>query len=169
MPSVGWRIAAFGGVIVSGLIPALYTTTLWAYFPYKFARLLSSYPDFLSVYRLGALCLGSAGLGGFCIGLAFLVINSQARSLNKPPGNLLAAASEFFSRRVRTEVLEPTLRDMLDEHIEALAEFHATGRNLYLWKARIVVARGYWSFGTVVIAQTPLSFAKWILKLWKAV
>ncbi|MEM1203281.1 MAG: hypothetical protein AAGN66_08635 [Acidobacteriota bacterium] len=106
-------------------------------------------------------------LVGGLTGVATQVL--RRRGIAKPPGRPLSIVSEFFSKRVRTEVLEPTLHDLLEEHFEALAEFEATGRRFYLWKARMVVVRGYWSFATAIVAQTPLSFAKWILKLWKVV
>ncbi len=88
---------------------------------------------------------------------------SRRRRIHRPPGfKLQAFADFFFSRKTYEIVLEPVLRDLQDEHIEALAEDQ-------LWKARWVRIRGTWSFWAAALAQTPLSVVKWVLKLWKAV
>jgi len=79
-----------------------------------------------------------------------------------PPGWSLRRFAEFcFSKKTYTQVLEPPLSDMQKEHFEALA----AGR---LWKARMVLVRGYWSFWSAVGAQLPISFARRIYEVWKA-
>jgi hypothetical protein len=80
-----------------------------------------------------------------------------------PPGvHLQAFADAVFSPKTRRLVLEPTLRDLYDEYCEALKE----GRP---WKARWARARGYMSFWSAVVAQLPVSLARKLLDIWKAV
>lgn len=87
---------------------------------------------------------------------------SNVPRVYRPPGfKLLALADFWFSRRTYTEILEPTLRDLQDEHIEALA----VGR---FGKARWVALRGYCSFWSAVIALAPVSLIKRLTELWKA-
>ncbi len=74
----------------------------------------------------------------------------------RPPGfKLQAFADLFFSPKTYGNVLEPVLRDLQAEHMEALAE----GRPR---KARWVHIRGTWSFWAAVVAQLPVSLLKWI-------
>jgi len=61
-------------------------------------------------------------------------------------------AKLLFSRQAFSEILEPTLRDLFDEHREA----QEAGRP---WKARWVRLRGYGSFWSA-LAQTPVSAVK---------
>lgn len=83
--------------------------------------------------------------------------------ITTPPGmHLRAFADAVFSPKTRCLVLEPTLRDLYDEYCEALQE----GRP---WKARWARARGYFSFWSAVIAQLPVSLARKLLDIWKAV
>lgn len=80
-----------------------------------------------------------------------------------PPGmHLRAFADAVFSPKTRRLVLEPTLCDLYDEYCEALKE----GRP---WKARWASARGYWSFWSAAVAQLPVSLARKLLDIWKAV
>ncbi len=79
----------------------------------------------------------------------------------RPPGVKLLSVAEFlFSATTFREVLEPTLRDLQEEHIEALA----SGR---VGKAGWVRLRGYFSFWSAVIALAPVSLIKRLTELWK--
>lgn len=79
-----------------------------------------------------------------------------------PPGWGLRRFADFcFSKKAFTEILEPALSDMQKEHIEALAASRP-------WKARMVLARGYWSFWSAVVAQLPISLARRVYEIWKA-
>ncbi|HET9229059.1 MAG TPA: hypothetical protein VFR31_20445, partial [Thermoanaerobaculia bacterium] len=93
--------------------------------------------------------------------LAYTALRTEGSHLSHPPGWLPRRFAEFcFSKKTYTEVLEPVLSDMQKEHFEALA----AGRT---WKARVILARGYWAFWSAVFAQlTPL--AQLIVKIWKA-
>ncbi len=83
--------------------------------------------------------------------------------IHRSPGFKLLSAAEFlFSAKTYSEVLEPTLRDLRLEHIEALA----AGR---IGKARWVKLRGYFSFWSAIIALTPVSLLKRLTELWKAI
>ncbi len=86
----------------------------------------------------------------------------ESPRIHHAPGwRLLVIAEILFSRKVRAEVLEPTVRDLQQEHLEALA----AGR---LSQARWVVYRGYWSFWSTVVAQIPVSLLRKAYDLWKA-
>ncbi len=81
--------------------------------------------------------------------------------IHRPPGFKLLYLAEFlFSRKSFTEVLEPTLRDLQEEHNEALAN----GR---IGKARWVKHRGYFSFWSAVVALAPVSLVKRLTEIWK--
>lgn len=81
--------------------------------------------------------------------------------IHDPPGfRLLAFAGFIFTTKIYSEVLEPTIRDLQDEHIAALAQ----GR---IGKARWVKLRGYFSFWSAVIALVPGSLLKRLMKIWK--
>lgn len=79
-----------------------------------------------------------------------------------PGGELRKWAEFFFSRNVYEKIFEPTLHDLFCEYCEAL--------NLHRpWKARWVRIRGYWSFWSAVVAQTPISIVKRVYQIWKAI
>lgn len=81
--------------------------------------------------------------------------------VQRPPGSHLRILAEsIFSRQIYEMVFEPTLRDLLDEYIDALKD----GK---LGKVRWVRLRGYWSFWSAVLAQMPISTVKTIYKIWK--
>jgi hypothetical protein len=87
--------------------------------------------------------------------------HSLRTSVQRVPGSGLRVFSEsIFSRHTYSKVLEPILRDLLDEYCAALAEKSP-------WKARLVRMRGYWSFWSAVIAQMPISVVKTIYQIWK--
>jgi hypothetical protein len=79
-----------------------------------------------------------------------------------PGGKLRKWAEFFFSRNVYEQVFEPTLRDLFDEYCDALNSHRPR-------KARWVRIRGYWSFWTAVVAQTPISIVKKVYQIWKAI
>lgn len=80
----------------------------------------------------------------------------------QPPGFRLRKGAEFlFSLKTYQQVLEPILRDLMDEYCEALKEGST-------WKSRWVRIRGYFSFGSAVFAQFPISTVKMVYKIWKA-
>lgn len=82
--------------------------------------------------------------------------------IKAPPFIRLQGLADFlFSRRTYEAIMEPTLRDLLDEYCEALAANRP-------WKARWVRVRGYWSFWSAVFAQLPISAVKMVYKIWKA-
>jgi len=84
------------------------------------------------------------------------------RRLSRPPGWGIRRFAEFcFSKRTFTQVLEPPLSDMEKEHFDALA----VG---CVWKARMALLRGHWSFWSAVAAQLPISFARRVYEVWKA-
>jgi hypothetical protein len=86
----------------------------------------------------------------------------SANRIQTPPGCHLRSLAEFFvSRRTFELVLEPTLRDLLDEYCEALKEAR-------FWKARWVCVRGYWSFWSAAGAQSAVCFARTMVQIWKA-
>lgn len=90
------------------------------------------------------------------------IFNRHVLHLSRPPGWGLRRFAELcFSKKTFTQTLEPALSDMQKEHFEALA----TGRP---WQARIVLARGYWSFWSAVVAQLPISLARRVYEVWKA-
>ncbi len=77
----------------------------------------------------------------------------------RPAGFKLLFVAEFlFSRKTYSRVFEPTIRDLQDEHIEALA---ADRR----WKVRYVRLRGYCAFWSAVWAQCSDSLVKKLLKV----
>lgn len=85
------------------------------------------------------------------------------KGLQTPPGSRLRVFAEFiFSRRTYEQTFEPTLRDLLDEYLQALNERKP-------WKARWVRLRGYWSFWSAFIAQIPITALKTIYQIWKAI
>jgi hypothetical protein len=78
------------------------------------------------------------------------------------PGWRLRIMSEsLFSCRTNELVLEPILKDLQEEHFEAL---HANR----LRKARWVCFRGYYSFWSAVFSQLPISAVKMVYKIWQA-
>jgi hypothetical protein len=86
----------------------------------------------------------------------------RSSRLFRPPGYSLQNFAELcFSKKTFTQVLEPALSDMQKEHFEALAADRP-------WKARMVLARGYWSFWSAIAAQLPISFARRVYEVWKA-
>ncbi|HUT50397.1 MAG TPA: hypothetical protein VM325_13740 [Alphaproteobacteria bacterium] len=83
------------------------------------------------------------------------------RPIHRPPGWRLHRLATFvYSPKTFDRVFVQTLRDMQDEHSEALSQ----GR---LLKARWVVLRGYWSFWSTAAAQLPVSAAKKLYEIWK--
>jgi hypothetical protein len=89
--------------------------------------------------------------------------SSDTIRIQRAPGFRLRRFAEFlFTRRTFELVLEPVLRDLLDEYYEAL------GADA-LWKSRWVCVRGYWSFWSAVFAQTPISLVKKVYQVWKAI
>ncbi|MEM1205744.1 MAG: hypothetical protein AAGN66_21115 [Acidobacteriota bacterium] len=126
----------------------------------------SQWQEKLLVVCLAAMAFAFLGLLGIgSIGLAFLGLRLVS---DQSPGRFLEMLSSFSSDRIRCDVFEPVVRDLIDERLDALAEFEATGRRFYLWKARWVVVRGYGSFGNAALAQITLSCARWLLRLRKA-
>ncbi len=94
--------------------------------------------------------------------LSWILEALRRRRLPKPPGWRLADFSRFvFSRRTYTVVLEPTLRDLLDEYLAALAEGQPRKATWVRW-------RGYFAFWSAVVNQLPVSFLRLLVKLWKA-
>lgn len=86
----------------------------------------------------------------------------------RPPGVRFQTVAEFlFSRTAYKTIFEPILRDLQDEHIEALAAFEKTGERLYLWKARWVVLRGKFSFWAALVAYLNGNFVRWLINLAK--
>jgi len=82
--------------------------------------------------------------------------------VHRSPGwGLLRFAEWFFSERTFRRVLLPTIRDLQNEHIEALAEDR-------VWKARWVRLRGSMAFWSAVMAQVPVSVARKLYEFWKA-
>ncbi|HSS48825.1 MAG TPA: hypothetical protein VLX28_07755 [Thermoanaerobaculia bacterium] len=79
-----------------------------------------------------------------------------------PGWKLRKFAEFFFSPKTFSEVLEPTLRDLFDDYCKAFGARRP-------WKARWACIRGYWSFWSAVLAQTPISAAKLIYRIWKAI
>lgn len=106
--------------------------------------------------------LMSAGaLGGW--GWKFFRLSPENRVVQPPIGFRLRALAAFvFSPKVYREVMEPPLRDLYDEYCQALAEKRP-------WKARWVRLRGYWSFWAAFFAQAPVSLAKQVYQIWKAI
>ncbi len=99
---------------------------------------------------------GKVGLLTLVIFLSLAITaRMQARVLIHPDGKHQRFAAAFFSQKTNKHVLEPVLRDLRDEYMEALAE----GR---LWKARWVRIRGTWSFWAAVVTQFPTSLLKWL-------
>lgn len=87
----------------------------------------------------------------------------EEHDLQTPPGtHLRSFASAVFSKRSFQLVIEPTLRDLLDEYCEALSEGHPR-------KARWACLRGYFSFWSAVLAQIPVSLTKLIFTVWKGI
>lgn len=73
------------------------------------------------------------------------ILFAAASRGNRPPGLRLQGLAEyFFPQKAYKTIFEPILRDLQDEHTEALAE----GR---IWKARWVGLRGRFSFWAAVI------------------
>lgn len=78
-----------------------------------------------------------------------------------PPGShLLRICDLLFSKKACEVIFTPTLRDLQAEYFEALHQ----GRP---GKARWVLASGYWSFWSAVVAQVPVSLTRLIVQLWK--
>ncbi len=86
------------------------------------------------------------------------VKRSLRPKLHRSPGFKLLALAEFlFSRKIYKKVLQPIIRDLQDEHLEALAAHR-------LWKARYVRLRGYCAFWSAVWAQFSGSLVRKLLK-----
>ncbi len=78
--------------------------------------------------------------------------------IHRPSGFKLLAIAEFScKRKTYAKVFEPIIRDLQDEHNEALAANR-------LWKARYVRMRGYCAFWSAVWAQMSSSLVKFVLK-----
>jgi hypothetical protein len=83
--------------------------------------------------------------------------------LHRSPGyGLLCIADFFYSRKSVEECLRPTIQDLQDEYIEALAANRPH-------KARWVRIRGTWSFVCAAGLLTMASVGKQVVKIWKAV
>jgi len=87
----------------------------------------------------------------------------QATRKIAPPGwRILVILKYVYSTESFEGVFRPAIVDMQHEHIAALAE----GRP---WKALWNKLVGYWSIGSAVLAQLPVSLIKVVAKLWTAV
>jgi hypothetical protein len=83
--------------------------------------------------------------------------------LQRPPGyGLLWFADFFYSRKSVDECLRPTIQDLQDEYVEALAAKRPQ-------KARWVRIRGTWSFLCAAGLLTMVGIGKQVVKIWKAV
>ncbi len=81
---------------------------------------------------------------------------SRPPRIYRPPGFKLQDFAEFwYSPKTNENILEPVLRDLQDEHMEALVE----GRPR---KAQWVRIRGTWAFWAATVAQLPTSLIKWL-------
>ncbi len=88
--------------------------------------------------------------------LILLAVTNGA--FRRDPGQILLAIAEFlYSKRSYSSVLEPTIRDLQEEHYEALC----AGR---LWKARYALMRGYWSFWSAGLAEFSGAVLRKLLK-----
>jgi hypothetical protein len=81
--------------------------------------------------------------------------------IRSPGDSLRRLAQLCFSKKTCSRVFEPTLSDLWTEYIEAL------GAN-DLWRARLVLLRGYGSFWATFAAQLPVSVLRVVVELWKA-
>jgi hypothetical protein len=81
--------------------------------------------------------------------------------IRRSPGHRLLVVAELFGDKTYAEVLEPTIRDLQDEHEEALVSGS-------IHRARLVQVRGYGAFWSAVLAQASLSLVKRLADLWKA-
>lgn len=86
---------------------------------------------------------------------------SRKKSVARPPGLSLRRLTWLFSKKTRTHILEPILRDMQDEVFEALAR----GERLAAGAAR---ARGTFNFFQTIALQLPVSLCRILTVLWKA-
>jgi len=88
--------------------------------------------------------------------------SSHTARIYRPPGERLGAFARFcFSRKTYAIVVEPALRDLQDEYLEALAE----GQPL---KARWVRCRDTLAFWSALVNQVPISLLRLLYRLWKA-
>jgi hypothetical protein len=67
----------------------------------------------------------------------------------------------FYSRRTFEEVFQPTISDLQEEYLDALAERRP-------WKARWVKVRGIWSFFSAVLLQTFTGVGKYLVRFLRA-
>ena len=82
---------------------------------------------------------------------------NQPSRIESPPGFKILAFSEFFfSSNTHRKVLEPIIRDLQDEYIEALAERRT-------WKSRYVCLRGYASYWSAMWVHLSGSVVRKIL------
>lgn len=83
--------------------------------------------------------------------------------LHQPPGlGLLRIAEFLYTRKTFEDVFLPTVTDLQDEYMEALAQ----GRT---HKARWVRIRGYWSFFAAMGLQSGVGALKRAVQLWRLV
>ena len=88
---------------------------------------------------------------------------SESKIIVRSPGSRLNKFSEFvFSKKTYEQIYQPIVCDMQEEYYEALA----TGQK---WKARMVCARGYFSFFSAMVAHVPLSGLQLVKKIWTIV
>jgi len=87
---------------------------------------------------------------------------SRRRVKAAPGWGLRRFAQLAFSTRTFKLVIEPCLSDLEVEYLDALA-------NAQVWRARFVLARGYYSFWSAAFLQIPMSLLRLIVAMWRAV
>jgi len=101
-------------------------------------------------------------LNALGVALAALSSNRSRRRIIHPPGmRLNAIAGLVFSMKTYERVFQPTIVDMQNEYVEAIAQDKK-------WNARFVRLRGYLSFFAAVLTQLPVYWSRLIVRIWKA-
>jgi hypothetical protein len=90
------------------------------------------------------------------------VASNRTPKLALPPGTRLNAVAEFlFSKKTYERVFQPTISDLQDEYIAALALDRS-------WKARWVWIRGHLAFWKAFALQVPISLMRAAMAIWQA-
>jgi hypothetical protein len=80
-----------------------------------------------------------------------------------PCSRLLGWLRILYSRRTFELVMKPLVDDIQDEWMDLMK----ANRGLDTWHTRWIELRGYWFVAQALGAQSLVSFAKLVVKLWK--
>lgn len=127
-----------------------------------------AHPVLRVVHTVGVIGVGVArridttnGVTALLWGILAGDLIDRRRAYSAPGWRLHRLAAWLFSPKNFTNVFEPVLSDMQVEFCDALALKQPI-------KARWVQFRGYWTFWEHVVLQIPISIARVVMALWRA-